>query len=371
VKSGHETDVNCGGDACAACDNGKHCLKSSDCKSGVCSGSVDPVCQAPACNDGITNGSETDLDCGGACASPCADGQMCGVAGDCESGVCAGEICQVPTCGDGVKNGGEPAIDCGGACALKCEIGTPCVVGGDCQSKNCAMNLCAPGLLGVFAGARSAFSPVDGVFNPYPSRTWLNDPASGIKLGAIDTATPETLAPFKAFLLILDGEKLPLVPPSSDESQALKDFVLDGGGLDIFYGLSSSWPEGLHTAFGVKMFSRCVSPGTASPAAAFPDELGGDALKAPHGFVGSLFWNANCHEEMSIDPGGPAVPIITNESMNPIHIEAAYIPPNALGPGSGPVLFFADFYWSYSSYLNGSPEFKALFRNSIEYVLKH
>ena len=34
----------------------------SDCQSGVCTGGI---CQAPTCNDGVRNGSETDVDCGG------------------------------------------------------------------------------------------------------------------------------------------------------------------------------------------------------------------------------------------------------------------------------------------------------------------
>src|SRR5438105_2395410 len=36
----------------------------------------------PTCTDGAKNGSETDIDCGGACA-PCADGQGCALATDC------------------------------------------------------------------------------------------------------------------------------------------------------------------------------------------------------------------------------------------------------------------------------------------------
>ena len=33
----------------------------------------------PTCTDGVKNGTETDVDCGGAC-SPCADGKACAVA---------------------------------------------------------------------------------------------------------------------------------------------------------------------------------------------------------------------------------------------------------------------------------------------------
>ncbi len=47
----------------------------------------------PPCKDGVQNGDETDVDCGGSCASKkglkCADGLKCLVNGDCQSGTCA------------------------------------------------------------------------------------------------------------------------------------------------------------------------------------------------------------------------------------------------------------------------------------------
>jgi hypothetical protein len=53
------------------------------------------ACQAPAppsCNDGIQNGNETGVDCGGSCPNACA------------------------TCNDGIQNGNETGVDCGGSC---------------------------------------------------------------------------------------------------------------------------------------------------------------------------------------------------------------------------------------------------------------
>ena len=73
------------------------------------------VCVAPACDDEIQNGNETDVDCGGVCGV-CANGRGCGVDGDCASGKCTGNSCQAPTCTDGVKNGNETGVDCGGSC---------------------------------------------------------------------------------------------------------------------------------------------------------------------------------------------------------------------------------------------------------------
>lgn len=56
----------------------------------------------PTCNDGIQNGNETGIDCGGSC-SPCTT---------------------EPTCNDGIQNGDETGVDCGGSCE-------PCAMGGD------------------------------------------------------------------------------------------------------------------------------------------------------------------------------------------------------------------------------------------------
>ena len=53
------------------------------------SGPAADVQPQPGCNDGIKNGNETDVDCGGSCATKCAGGKSCAVAGDCVSGTCA------------------------------------------------------------------------------------------------------------------------------------------------------------------------------------------------------------------------------------------------------------------------------------------
>ncbi|MDQ3036931.1 MAG: hypothetical protein M3Y87_31345 [Myxococcota bacterium] len=50
---------------------------------------------ASACDDGVRSGTETDVDCGGACA-PCRNGQGCVVAGDCLSARCEESACASP-----------------------------------------------------------------------------------------------------------------------------------------------------------------------------------------------------------------------------------------------------------------------------------
>ncbi|WP_172826949.1 di-heme oxidoredictase family protein [Flammeovirga sp. SJP92] len=81
VQNGDETGVDCGG-SCAPCQ-------------------TEPL---PTCDDGIQNGDETGVDCGGSCA-----------------------LCQTepsPTCDDGIQNGDETGVDCGGSCA-PCQVEEP------------------------------------------------------------------------------------------------------------------------------------------------------------------------------------------------------------------------------------------------------
>lgn len=59
---------------------------------------------------------------------------------DCASSVCSAGVCAAPTFTDGVKNGSESDIDCGGADAPlehRCVTGKSCVAHGDCASDGC------------------------------------------------------------------------------------------------------------------------------------------------------------------------------------------------------------------------------------------
>jgi hypothetical protein len=46
------------------------------------------------------------------------------------------------TCANGVRDGGETAVDCGGSCG-PCAAGAPCSVSNDCQSGLCESGVCA------------------------------------------------------------------------------------------------------------------------------------------------------------------------------------------------------------------------------------
>ncbi|MBX3187604.1 MAG: hypothetical protein KF819_11340 [Labilithrix sp.] len=120
---------------------GSACTVGFDCRSGLCEGGTCAPSEAAASgdpNDGIKNGDETDVDCGGSRADECSDGKSCLVAGDCTSGVCKSGRCAAPRPDDGVKNGDETDVDCGGKKAPKCAVGKACGAHGDCASDGCS-----------------------------------------------------------------------------------------------------------------------------------------------------------------------------------------------------------------------------------------
>ncbi|MGE0788166.1 MAG: DUF4215 domain-containing protein [Sandaracinaceae bacterium] len=115
-----------GGGGCVPVDDGNECTTDecvggspvntprdgADCAGGgICNASG--TCVIPTCTDGVQNGDETDVDCGGGCAptTTCDDGEGCSVAGDCTSGSCMAMTCQAARCGDGVMQAGEVCDD--------------------------------------------------------------------------------------------------------------------------------------------------------------------------------------------------------------------------------------------------------------------
>ena len=89
----------------------------------------------PTCTDGIQNGDETGVDCGGSCPNSCPTTPTCtdGIQNGDETGVDCGGSCPnscptTPTCTDGIQNGDETGVDCGGSCPNSC----PTTGGGNC-----------------------------------------------------------------------------------------------------------------------------------------------------------------------------------------------------------------------------------------------
>jgi hypothetical protein len=207
IKNGKETDVDCGGPNCGAClgqpcDTSKpaalQCGGGTSCatpeniccstpctaKCEACSmaktGQPDGTCatiqygQDPdgectalggcgatagrcACEDGVKNGKETDVDCGGGVCGGCEGGQTCGSEADCANDVahCVNSACCNDKCNFPCKScnssgqcvavpGGTDDPFCtnnttcssgGGSCVGK--TGAHCSTDGDCLSLSC------------------------------------------------------------------------------------------------------------------------------------------------------------------------------------------------------------------------------------------
>ncbi len=84
VTDGDESDVDCGG-SCFLCATNQTCNSFNDCFSQVCE---DAKCVSPSCDDGVRNGQESGRDCGGHACPPCSNGETCFACDDCESGDC-------------------------------------------------------------------------------------------------------------------------------------------------------------------------------------------------------------------------------------------------------------------------------------------
>lgn len=97
----------------------------------------------PTCSDGITNGYETGVDCGGSCDG-CPVGYRCLNGTDCMSQVCDSSVCSPPTCTDGLLNGDEVEVDCGGTCGTPCGGGSGGSDGGTLATCNCGYYLVLP-----------------------------------------------------------------------------------------------------------------------------------------------------------------------------------------------------------------------------------
>ncbi|MBI4953454.1 MAG: hypothetical protein HY908_15600 [Myxococcales bacterium] len=149
-----ETD--CTG-SCAACSNDKTGVADGlcapvagdedpddECAPGACNGAG-----ACACADGQTNLLETDVDCGGGACAPCVLGEGCALGSDCASGFCADGVCCDATCG-GLCEACLAATTGGadGTCA-------PVPVGADPDGECADAGVGSCGLNGVCDGATS------------------------------------------------------------------------------------------------------------------------------------------------------------------------------------------------------------------------
>ena len=127
---------------------------------------------APSCTDGVRNGSELDVDCGGPSCPPCADGKKCVTDTDCQSGICLSEwdpshsklerTCSEPSCFDGLQDGLEIGLDCGGNCA-GC-VGDACSANAECAWLNCVGSQCAAPIMTAISAGGCALSTTNQLY---------------------------------------------------------------------------------------------------------------------------------------------------------------------------------------------------------------
>lgn len=115
--------------------NNESCETNADCESNYCS--EEGVCKVASCDDGLQNGWQTDVDCGGPKDScpRCEAGDSCKENRDCAAGLqCNNGTCQERQC----LNEEE---QCGGECG-PCSKGVECEVPSDCETRNCEDGVC-------------------------------------------------------------------------------------------------------------------------------------------------------------------------------------------------------------------------------------
>lgn len=118
------------------CDGEGHCVECTtpeDCEPfHACQ---QELCVPLQCADGLLNGQETDVDCGGSECAPCADGLVCVAWSDCQSGFCDNGTCG--PCGNDADCDGPDTWCDGGSCSAKKADGDVCAAGNECLSGNC------------------------------------------------------------------------------------------------------------------------------------------------------------------------------------------------------------------------------------------
>lgn len=176
VRNGTETDVDCGGDACDPCALGSTCDAETDCASNLCRARR---CVSPAsCEDGVRNNGETAIDCGGPECNPCKDGQACDRSSDCESLLCSAGSCAVPECGDGVTQAQNDE-----ECDDRRETAA-------CNA-NCTVSACGDGIVNASAGE---FCEPEGMVRVYSRCNDACTYGSGLD-GTFGTEWEELAAP--------------------------------------------------------------------------------------------------------------------------------------------------------------------------------
>ena len=113
----------------SVCDAAAHCVgcnSDADCQDGAKPICVRGTCVSLSCADGVKNGAETDVDCGGDCAEKCGIAMACaGSDANCAAGAyCAGGVCAAKL-GGGVTCAGDNQCQsglCDGTDGVCCDV---------------------------------------------------------------------------------------------------------------------------------------------------------------------------------------------------------------------------------------------------------
>ncbi|MBK8252743.1 MAG: hypothetical protein IPK82_08760 [Polyangiaceae bacterium] len=139
------------------------CTVAADCATTIC---LANTCVSAQCNDGVKNGNETDLDCGGSCGASCEKDQGCNVNADCVSGNCTGDKCALGSDGE------------------ECTTNAGCV-SGICEDNVC----CATTCVGECVTCKQA--GIEGICVALPAGTQANCPGSVCNsVGVCGVCTP-------------------------------------------------------------------------------------------------------------------------------------------------------------------------------------
>jgi alpha-tubulin suppressor-like RCC1 family protein len=150
------TDHRCGtanepaGTACTSggkvCDgSGKcvACISDSDCTDKAKPVCGDGACEGATCRNGMLDGDESGVDCGGSCPG-CPNGKPCKVGADCATGYCADDgLCKA--CKESTQCSTDTWCDpliSGGGCVADLAPGEACAEGAQCPADACKDGFC-------------------------------------------------------------------------------------------------------------------------------------------------------------------------------------------------------------------------------------
>jgi len=156
VQNGTETDIDCGGLDCLPCENGSTCLDDPDCESNFCDEGA-----------GGAGGSGTG-GAGGAGGSPSTGiCTACDDESDCTPYACDNGIC-FASCTTDVECASDHWCE-NSVCVPKSPIGDPCTVGNSCTSGFCADGVCCNAA--CQGGCQACDTPVAGTCTLYVQGT--------------------------------------------------------------------------------------------------------------------------------------------------------------------------------------------------------